>query len=170
MSNRYDSEANYLPAQVTRGPAVRIDGAHVQRIAETALQAPTNAEMDGAALAALETVSEKSTPISRAGGVAIKSGAIVAIAGIVALPTQLLGASGGLTWWIFAIFAVVGVLAVNWLDYRHSPIGGERHKATLFAGIRHHEIDSNERVALAKLAAYQQTLERVYGGANRDQD
>lgn len=170
--NRYNQQNNYLPAvaKARQSPVVRIEGAHVQRIAESALQSPTNSEIDAAALRSLETVSEKSTPVDRSVGVVIKSGAFVAVSLMATYALGVAGAPG----WVAAIFFIVlilgGVGTLYKLDAEFSPIGGERRKAELFAGIRHHEIDSNERVALAKLEAYQRTLERVYGGVNRDTD
>lgn len=168
--NRYNAVQNYVPAVVKtrQSPVVRIEGAHVQRIAESALQAPTNSEIDAAALRSLETVSEKSTPVDRALGVAIKSGVIVAVALIATYGLGRAGATGGQAAFFFVVVILAGVAVLYWLDYTHSPIGGERHKASLFAGIRHHEIDSNERVALAKLEAYTKTLEKVYGGQDDD--
>lgn len=166
--NRYNAGAEFVPA-VTRAqqsPVVRIEGAHVQRIAESALQTPTNSEIDAAALRSLETVSEKSTPLDRALATVVKSGAVVAVALMATYAFGVAGAPG----WVAAIFFIVltlgGVGTLYRLDAHYSPIGGERHKATLFANIRHHEIDSNERVALAKLRAYQETLEKVYGGGH----
>lgn len=168
--NRYNQQNNYLPAvaKARQSPVVRIEGAHVQRIAESALQAPTNSEIDAAALRSLETVSEKSTPIDRALGVAIKSGVVVAVALIATYGLGRAGATGGQAAFFFVVVILAGVGVLYWLDYAHSPIGGERHKASLFAGIRHHEIDSNERIALAKLKAYTETLERVYGNDRTD--
>ncbi len=172
--NRYDSQNNYLPAvaKASKTPVVRIEGAHVQRIAESALQAPTNSEIDAAALRSLETVSEKSTPMDRALATVTKSGAVVAVS---LMATYALGVAGAPAWMaaIFFIVVVLGGVGVLYrLDYTYSPIGGERHKADLFAGIRHHEIDSGERIALAKLEAYTRTLEKVYGNDNdrTDQD
>ncbi len=162
--NRYNQQNNFLPAvaKARQSPVVRIEGAHVQRIAESALQSPTNSEIDAAALRSLETVSEKSTPMQRALATVTKSGAIVAVSLMATYALGVAGAPG----WVAAIFFIVlilgGVGTLYKLDADYSPIGGERHKATLFAGIRHHEIDSNERVALAKLEAYAKTLERVY--------
>lgn len=171
MGNRYDQVENYVPAvaKAVRQPVVRIEGAHVQRIAESALQQHTNSEIDAAALRSLETVSEKSTPVQRALGVVIKGVLVAFVASLATLGLGKAGASGAQAWSFFVIVIVVGVALLYWLDYLHSPIGGERHKAKLFAGIRHHEIDSNERVSLAKLEAYQRTLEKVYG-ANHDED
>lgn len=143
-------------------PLVRVDGGHIQRIAESALQSPTESALDAAALRSLETVSEKSTPISRGVGLAIKSGVLLIVATLATYALGRAGATGLQTGLFFTLLSVVGVGYLYYLDYRHSPIGGERHKATLFAGIRHHEIESNERVALAKLAAYTKTLETVY--------
>lgn len=164
-----ENRNNYLPATTGRAPVVRMEGAHVQRIAESALEAPTNSEIDAAALRSLETVSEKSTPMDRALATVTKSGAVVAVSLMATYALGVAGAPG----WVAAIFFIVlvlgGVGTLYRLDAHYSPIGGERRKAELFAGIRHHEIDSNERIALAKLRAYQETLERVYGGANRDQ-
>lgn len=163
--NRYNNRLEI----VTAGRA-RVEGAHIQRIAESALQSPTNAEIDAAALRSLETVSEKSTPMDRALATVTKSGAIVAVSLMATYALGVAGATGGQAALFFIVLVLGGVGTLYKLDAEYSPIGGERHKATLFAGIRHHEIDSNERVALAKLDAYQKTLERVYGGANRDQD
>lgn len=170
MGNRYDQVENYVPAvaRATRQPIVRIEGAHVQRIAESALQQHTNSEIDAAALRSLETVSEKSTPVQRAFGVVIKGALVGFVAALATLGLGKAGASGAQAWSFFVIVLVVGVAMLYWLDYTHSPIGGERHKAKLFAGIRHHEIEANERVSLAKLEAYQRTLEKVYGGQNDD--
>lgn len=172
MGNHYDNQVNYVPAvaRATRQPVVRVEGAHVQRIAESALQQPTNGAIDGAALRSLETVSEKSTPVQRALGVVIKGVLVAFVASLATLGLGKAGASGAQAWSFFTIVIVVGVALLYWLDYTHSPIGGERHKAKLFAGIRHHEIEANERVSLAKLEAYQRTLEKVYGGANHDED
>lgn len=166
--NRYNSQAQYVPAvaKATKTPVVRIEGAHVQRIAESALQAPTNAEIDATALRSLETVSEKSTPVQRAVGVVIKGGLIIFVASLATFALGRAGATGGQAAFFFVAVILGGVAVLYWLDYSHSPIGGERYKAKLFAGIRHHEIDSNERVALAKLEAYQRTLEKVYGNDN----
>lgn len=163
--NRYNQRAEFVPAvaKARQSPVVRIEGSHVQRIAESALQTPSNSEIDAAALRSLETVSEKSTPMQRALATVTKSGAIVAVSLMATYALGVAGAPG----WVAAIFFIVlilgGVGTLYRLDADYSPIGGERHKATLFAGIRHHEIDSNERVALAKLEAYAKTLERVYG-------
>lgn len=159
MTNRYNDQKHIIPAP----PTVRVDGGHIQKIAESTLApAPTNSEIDGAALRSLETVSEKSTPVSRAWGMAIKSGVLIIVATLATYALDRAGASGLQTGLFFSLLSVVGVGYLYWLDYSHSPIGGERHKATLFAGIRHAEIASNERVSLAKLEAYQKTLEKVY--------
>lgn len=160
--NRYDNETNYLPAKAGRTPVVRIEGAHVQRIAESALQSPTNSEIDAAALRSLETVSEKSTPMDRALATVVKSGAIVAVSLMATYALGVAGATGGQAALFFIVLVLGGVGALYKFDAEFSPIGGERYKAKLFAGIRHHEIDSNERVALAKLKAYQETLAKVY--------
>lgn len=167
--NRYDNQTNYLPA-VQQSPVVRIEGAHVQRIAESALQSPTNSEIDAAALRSLETVSEKSTPLDRALATVVKSGAVVTVCLFATYAFGLAGATGGQAAVFFIVLVLGGVGALYRYDAEFSPIGGERHKATLFANIRHHEIDSNERVALAKLRAYQETLEKVYGGGNHDEN
>ena len=166
-NNRYNSRAEIVTAG--RAP-LRVEGAHIQKIAESALQSPTNSELDAAALRSLETVSEKSTPMDRALATVTKSGAIVAVSLMATYALGVAGAPG----WVAAIFFIVlvlgGVGTLYKLDAEYSPIGAERFKAAKYASIRHHEIDSNERVSLAKLDAYQKTLERVYGGANRDQD
>lgn len=164
--NRYDLQSSYTAA----GREVRVEGAHLQRIAESTLApAPTNGEIDGAALRSLETVSEKSTPVDRAWGVAIKSIVIVLVTLWATYALGRAGATGLQTGLFFALVTLGGVGYLYRLDYSHSPIGGERRKAELFAGIRHHEIDSNERVALAKLSAYTKTLETVYGNDRTDQ-
>lgn len=164
--NRYNDKMEI----VTAGRGVRVEGAHLQRIAESTLApAPTNGEIDAAALRSLETVSEKSTPVARAWGVAIKSGVVVVVTLWATYALGRAGATGLQTGLFFALVTLGGVGYLYWLDYSHSPIGGERHKANLFAGIRHHEIDSNERVALAKLSAYTKTLETVYGNDRTDQ-
>lgn len=76
MANHYNEQKNIIPAPA----AVRVEGGHIQRIAESTLApAPTNGEIDAAALRSLETVSEKSTPVARAWGVAIKSGVVVVV-------------------------------------------------------------------------------------------
>lgn len=56
--NRYDSQNNYLPAvaKASKTPVVRIEGAHVQRIAESALQARL--------AVALIKLTEKAKPLS----------------------------------------------------------------------------------------------------------
>lgn len=154
-----DDNGRWVPAP--RQPEV---GA-LQRIAESALQ-PTNGDIDAHALRALETVSEASTPRDRAVAVRIKSQVVIALSIIVTVALYLAGAPGWLSAAALVVLAVVGVGWVNWLDARYSPIGNERHKTDTYADIRHHEIESNERVALAKLDAYTKTLERVYG--NRD--
>lgn len=144
-------------------PLTLIDGGHIQRIAESTLApTPTNGEIDAAALRSLETVSEKSTPITRGWGVAIKAGVIVVVVAFATYALDRAGASALQAWLFFALVTVAGVGYLYYLDYSHSPIGGERHKATTYAGIRHHEIASSERIALAKLAAYVTTLEKVY--------
>lgn len=164
--NRYDLQSSFTAA----GRGVRVEGGHIQRIAESTLApAPTNGEIDGAALRSLETVSEKSTPVDRAWGVAIKSIVIVLVTLWATFALGRAGATALQAGVFFALVTLGGVGFLYWLDYTHSPIGGERHKATLFAGIRHHEIDSNERVSLAKLAAYQKTLEVVYDHNRADQ-
>lgn len=170
MGNRYDQVENYVPAvaKAVRQPVVRIEGAHVQRIAESALQQHTNSEIDAAALRSLETVSEKSTPVDRAVGVVIKGGLVVIVAVLATIGLGNAGANSGQTWGFFTILIIAGCAMLYWMDYTHSPIGGERHKAKLFANIRHHEIDANERVSLAKLEAYTRTLEKVYGGHHDD--
>jgi len=166
--NRYNQQNNYLPAvsKARQSPVVRIEGSHVQRIAESALQSPTNSEIDAAALRSLETVSEKSTPMDRALATVVKSGAVVAVSLMATYALGVAGATGGQAALFFIVLVLGGVGALYKFDAEFSPIGGERYKAKLFAGIRHHEIDSNERVSLAKLRAYQETLERVYGGQN----
>lgn len=168
--NRYNSQNNYLPAvtKARQSPVVRIEGAHVQRIAESALQSPTNGEIDAAALRSLETVSEKSTPMDRALATVVKSGAVVAVSLMATYALGVAGATGGQAALFFIVLVLGGVGALYKFDAEFSPIGGERYKAKLFAGIRHHEIDSNERVSLAKLEAYTKTLEKVYGGQNDD--
>lgn len=152
----YESRGRWVPAP--RQPEV---GA-LQRIAESALQ-PTNGDIDAHALRALETVSEASTPKDRALAVRIKSQVVIALSMVATTALYLAGAPGWLSAAALVVLAVVGVGWVNWLDARYSPIGNERHKADLYADIRHHEIDANERVALAKLDAYTKTLEKVYG-------
>ena len=152
-------------------PLVRVDGGHISRIAESTLApAPTNSEIDAAALRSLETVSEKSTPVDRAWGVAIKAGVVVVVVAFATHALGRAGASGLQAGLFFALVTLGGVGYLYRLDYSHSPIGGERRKAELFAGIRHHEIDSNERVSLAKLAAYTKTLEVVYDHNRADQE
>ena len=170
--NRYNQQNNYLPAvsKARQSPVVRIEGAHVQRIAECALQNTTNGEIDAAALRSLETVSEKSTPMQRALATVVKSGAVVAVSLMATYALGVAGATGGQAAIFFIVLVLGSVGALYKFDAEFSPIGGERYKAKLFAGIRHHEIDSNERISLAKLRAYQETLERVYGGANHDTD
>jgi len=166
--NRYDLQAQFVPAVMTQRSAVRIDGGHVQRIAESALASPTNGEIDAAALRSLETVSEKSTPVHRAYAVAIKSGVVVVIALFATYAFGVAGAPGWLAAICFIVLILGGVGALYRYDAEFSPIGGERYKARLFADIRHHEIDSNERVSLAKLEAYTATLAKVYGDQNDD--
>ena len=106
--NRYDLQSSYTAA----GRGVRVEGGHIQRIAESTLApAPTNGEIDGAALRSLETVSEKSTPIDRAWGVAIKSIVIVLVT---LWATYALGRAGatGLQTGLFFALVTLGAVSV----------------------------------------------------------
>ena len=66
--------------------------------------------------------------------------------------------------------AIVAVVWVTRNDNRHSPAGIELSKVDGYVDIRQSEIESNERVSLAKLEAYTRTLEKVYGRDNNNAD
>jgi hypothetical protein len=126
--NRYDNETNYLPATARRAPVVRIEGSHVQRIAESALQSPTNSEVDAAALRSLETVSEKSTPMDRALATITKSGAIVAVSLMATYALGVAGATGGQAALFFIVLVLGGVGALYKFDAEFSPLAGSATK------------------------------------------
>lgn len=161
MSNRYDIDARFVVAEPR--PTI-VDPALPQRYAESVLSVPTNAEIDGAALQQMETVSEKSTPEARARATLIKlSGALLAAA-IIAYGMNRAGVAGWAAW---AVFTALVIGAIAWTyrsDNEYSPLGVERYKARQYRSIRLAEIASNERVMIRKIDAYTETLNRVYGG------
>ena len=139
---------------------------NVQQVADTALQPISSAEIDGSALQAMRTVSETSTPIQRGFGIAIKGAFVCIVATIATYALTKAGASGAQAALFFVGLLLVGVALLFHLDYTHSPIGGERHKATLYADVQMHRIDSDERVQLAKVDAFLQLAEMAYGNGN----
>lgn len=162
--NRYDGGQNMV--QVL--PREQLDSGLAQRFAESVLTMPTNAELDGAALQQMETVSEKSTPQTRAWATLIKVGGALAAAALIAFAMNRAGVAGWAAW---ALFAALLFGSITWL-YRHdneySPLGVERYKALQYRKLRQAEIASNERLTLRKIDAYETTLNRIYGVDNDD--
>ena len=138
----------------------RLPLADVAPLASGLMQMPTNGETDGRALAAIESVSERSTPEQRARATGIKmmlgmgaSAIVVIVLAIVGLDVVTLGI-------IEVIGCVIAFVVALWLDQRDSPLSTERHKATEYSKIRRWEIASQERMFNRRM----DTLERIMGG------
>ncbi len=162
--NRYDAGQNMV--QIL--PREQLDSSLAQRFAESVLTMPTNGELDGAALQQMETVSEKSTPTSRAWATQIKVGGALLAATLIAFGMNRAGIAGWAAW---AVFASLVFGAISWVyhnDNQYSPLGVERYKALQYRKIRQAEIASNERLTLRKIDTYETTLNRVYGVNNDD--
>ena len=106
--NRYDAGQNMV--QVL--PRAQLDSALAQRFAESVLTMQTNAELDGAALQQMETVSEKSTPTARAWATQIKVGGSLLAAALIAFGMNRAGVAGWAAW---AVFAALVFGSISWL-------------------------------------------------------
>lgn len=124
------------------------------------LHLPTSGEIDGRALAALEAVSEKSTPEQRARATGLKMMMGMGTSALIVIVLAL----AGLDVVTLAVIEVIGcIIAFGialWLDQRDSPLATERHKASQYAKIRRDEIASQERMFARRM----DTLERIVSG------
>lgn len=153
---RDSGQPRLVPAIGQRLPIV----ADVAPLASDLIALPTNGETDGRALAAIESVSERSTPEQRARATGIKmmlgmgaSAIVVIVLAIVGLDVVTLGI-------IEVIGCVIAFVVALWLDQRDSPLSTERHKATEYSKIRRWEIASQERMFNRRM----DTLEKIMGG------
>lgn len=157
-----------VPASVIPAPTRPAVKEIVQAANSLALPV-TQGEIDGTALRAMETVSERSTPVQRALSVGILAGILVVMGIIVCFVLWLAGAPGSAMLVLFAVVVVVAVVVAYLDGNRFSPTGVERYKAGQYTKIRLSEIASQERIVLAKLNVYERILERVYGSDDPEQ-
>lgn len=146
----------------------RVDSGAIQRVADTTLAPVTPAEIDGSALAGMRTVSEVSTPTERAWAVVIQGLFICLITGIATYALTLAGASGTQVVTFFIVLLLGGVAMLVRLNYSHSPIGNERHKASLYADVQKERIAADKEVQLAKVDAFREYVGVVYGRKDLD--
>ena len=144
-------------------PVAPVDATLMRQVADAALQPTQPVELDGPALASMRTVSEMSTPVQRGLGVAIKGAYIIVITSLATYALTLTGATGAQVAWFFVVLSLAGVALLIWLDYSNSPIGGERFKAWLYFRLQRQRVQSEERVQLAKVAAFREMIGVVYG-------
>lgn len=106
---------------------------------------------DAGAIRAMESLAEKSDPMTRAKGFGIVGAVLIAVIAVVSFAAYMAGMSSEMAWAMFGIWAMVVVLASYMRSEEFSPAGVERFKAKTYARIRLTEIGSDERVSLAKL-------------------
>lgn len=150
---------NFVPAKVGQV----IDTTAIQRVADSAMLS-TNGEVDSSALASLATNIETSRPVERALASSIRALLIILIVAIPLAAAVFLATENEPVMWVaLALFAILAIVWVYRNDNRHSPAGIEHGKIDGYVAIRHAEIESNERVAMKKIDAFMDTLNRVYG-------
>lgn len=166
-----DSPMNDAPAAVNfvtpygdKSQFLRRDNTAIERIAASVMnvESSTPAEVDASAIRAMETVSEKSTPLARAWATAILGGVMLLAIGGVILTLWLVGVGGAAIGATFIVVVVVSVIVLLWLNAEYSPIGGERYKARTYQHIRRMEIEADVQKSHLKYRAFIEMMERIY--------
>lgn len=158
--NRYNQRAEYVPAIIDAKP-IAVTPPPLSALVDNTM--PTNGSEDALALRSLETATEVSTPTQRAVATNLRAAGLLVAVGLVAFALRVAGAPAAFSAIGFAALLVAGYVWIVRLDHNHSPAGIERRKVDTYGAIRQAEIGAQERIALAKLKAYMQIVEKTYG-------
>lgn len=159
---RQQPPRSWVPGQAAPVRARRMTGAEVAQVANGLTANATNGQIDGSALAALETVSEKSTPIDRTLAWGIVGLVCIAVCAIVSFAMNQAGLNSTGAWIVFGVSTLISIAVTYQLSNVYSPTGVERFKSGKYTEIRHHEIDSNERISMKKLEIFERVLGVAY--------
>lgn len=166
MKQQITRRENFVSPYGDKSHLLRRDNTTIERMAGTLMHAEvqTPAEIDGRSLAALETVSERSTPVQRSQATAILGGVVLVAIMLMAVALRMIGASGGAVgvFFLLAVFVDIGVCL--YLNAEYSPIGGERFKARTYRQIRKLEISADVEKSQMKFQAFMAVLNRTQGG------
>lgn len=150
----------YPMVMAGHAPVKNISAGQLLPLTSDLIQLPTNAETDGRALAAIESVSERSTPEQRAWATGIKMMLGMGTSAVVVIVLAIAGLDVVTLAIIEVVGCIIAFVIALWLDQRDSPLATERHKATEYSKIRRDEISSQERMFNRRM----DTLERIVGG------
>lgn len=146
------------PTWVPELPAKRTQGAPANPVAYPIADYPGT--LSERHLAALETIRETATPVSRGWGVFVRL--LPWLIPWLAICFGILYILDNPLWplLIFAGLTAATVYGLNQQDYKHSAAGVEIHKADLAAGLKEKEIDNAHELRSKALDSYIKHLEK----------